>query len=504
MRDFDADVVLWRFTRAGASVAAALIALDEYEADVRRDAVDRHKAEIAPPTHIPAKNDHRRLKEVDPAWAFGEIAARLDRPWVPRKLVDGKSIPIVNVEEGVAAITIGDDIELYLSHSTGSGWQVKCPPEQDEAWLRRASYDARFWNKIVRSLISVVTRSLGTETVKEIVSRHGLVSDARLHDGLIVVEKPNGILQVAIDGRCAAIYGDDSTLRAAFDEIAKVRNVPGFDMRAIVLLNAKSRPKLEGIVARPNRPVSLGSLVRNLDHDQQLRRVEWRYAADTTHIEKFHQQALVRFHPALVEKDTLAPVAPQSATGSAINRDQAPRTQQRGPIATTQIADTRAPLTRPTRPVPLRPAAPTLPTPRQPVPVRPSQLPLPIENYTIRVADNSMTASLRRVRQFKLEELFVALDLTRFLLREAEHRGEASTESSDQLRRGIRLLHEVLYEKNITSEDLERWFKIVIDPEPTVVKPPPPSSAAISTSTSTSTSTPPPAPQKRRDSGWER
>ncbi len=183
--------------------------------------------------------------------------------------------------------------------------------------------------------------------------------------------------------------------------------------------------------------------------------------------------------------------------------------RSRSPVAVPAVMPSspsnRTTLARPPRPVPLRPAAPTLPTPRrptprQPIPVRPSQLPLPIENYTIRVADNSMTSSLRKVRQFKLEELFVALDLTRFLLREAERRGEASTESSDQLRRGIRLLHEVLYEKNVTSEDLERWFKIVIDPEPPVAKPSPPSSAAISTSTST----PPPAPQKRRDRGWER
>lgn len=505
--DFDADDVLWRFTRAGASVAAALVALDEYEADVRRDAVGRHKAEIAPPTHTPAKNDHRRLKEVDPAWAFGEIAARLDRPWVPRKIVDGKSIPIVNVEEGVAAITIGDDIELRLRHSTNLGWHVECPRERDEEWLRSASYDVRFWNKVVRSLISVVTRSLGTETVMEIVSRHGLVSNARLHDGLIVVERSNGILQVAVDGRCAAIYGDDSTLRAAFDEIAKVRNVPGFDMRAIVLLNGKSRPKLEGIVARPDRPVSLGTLLRNLDQDQLLRRVEWRYAADATHIEKFHQQALARFHPAPVEKDTLAPVAPQSATGSAINRDQAPHVRQREPSVTTQIADTRAPLARPPRPVPLRPAAPTLPTPRrptlrQPIPVKRSQLSLLLKKYTIFVTDNSRAELLRRVRQFNLEELFVALEFTTFSLQQAEKRGEASTETSHQLGRGIRLLHDVLYEKNINPDDLDRRFKIVFDLEPTVAKPPPPSSAAISTSTSMSTQ--PPAPQKRRDRGWER
>jgi hypothetical protein len=162
---------------------------------------------------------------------------------------------------------------------------------------------------------------------------------------------------------------------------------------------------------------------------------------------------------------------------------------------------------QPHGPVALRPAAPTLPTPRQPtprqqIPVKRSQLSLLLKQYTIFVTDKSRAELLRRVRQFNLEELFVALEFTTFSLQQAEKRGEASTETSHQLGRGIRLLHEVLYEKNINPNDLDRRFKIIFDLEPTVAKPPPPSSAAISTSTSMSTQ--PPAPQKRRDRGWER
>ncbi|MBL8653245.1 MAG: hypothetical protein JNJ97_03555, partial [Alphaproteobacteria bacterium] len=157
VREFEAGDFLWRFTRAGESVAAALVVLEEFEADMRRDEMARRQGDATPPSLADVENKHRRLDEVDPEWVLREIAERLRRPWTPRKRVDGELVRVVHVKQGIATITIGDDIELRLRHSTNLGWQIEYPGERDEEWLRHAPYNARFWNKVVRSLISITT-----------------------------------------------------------------------------------------------------------------------------------------------------------------------------------------------------------------------------------------------------------------------------------------------------------------------------------------------------------
>lgn len=342
IREFEAGDFLRRFTRAGESVAAALVTLEEFEADMRRDEMARRQADAAPPALADAENKHRRLDEVDPEWVFREIAERLKRPWTPRKKVDGELVRVVHVKQGVATITIGDDIELRLRHSTNLGWQVEYPRERDEEWLRGASYDVRFWNKVVRSLISITTLSLDTETVKAIISRHGLAAQARQRGQSIEIESPKGLLRVAADGRRADVYGADPSLRAAFEEIADTRAKLRSDARVLQLLNARRQPRPEGVIARPDRPVSFGTLLRKAYEVKPHDPIEWRYLSNTAHLEKIHRQALARFHPAPIERVTPVPTAPSPATGGANEHDLAPRAKRSEPTATTQRADTRA------------------------------------------------------------------------------------------------------------------------------------------------------------------
>ncbi len=357
VQDLEAGDVLRRFTRAGESVAAALMALEEFEADMRRDSMGRRRGDATPPALVDAENKHRRLDEVDPEWVFREIAERLKRPWVPRKSVDGKMIRVVHVKEGVATITIGDDIELRLRHSTNLGWQVEYPRGRDEEWLRHAPYDARFWNKVVRSLISITTLSLGAETVKAIIARHGLTSQARQRGQSIEIESPKGLLRVAADGRRADVYGDDPSLRAAFEEIADTRAKLRSDTRVLQLLNARRQPRPEGVIARPDRPVSFTTLLRKVYTERPHAPIEWRYLSNAAHLEKIHRQALARFHPAPIERIAPAPTAPSPATGGANEHDQAPRTQRSEPTATTPRADTRAAAAA-VEPSPTAPASP--------------------------------------------------------------------------------------------------------------------------------------------------
>jgi hypothetical protein len=340
VREFEADHLLRRFTRAGESVAAALTALEEFEADMKRD---RRRDDTTTPEPADGEKKHRRLDEVDPEWVFREIAERLRRPWTPRKKVDGELVRVVHVKGGVATITIGDDIELRLRHSTNLGWQVEYPRERDEEWLRGASYDVRFWNKVVRSLISITTLSLGVETVKAILSRNGLTAQARQRGQSIEIESPKGLLRVAADGRRADVYGADPTLRAAFEEIADARAKLRSDVRILQILNARHQPRPEGVIARPDQPVSFSTLLRKAYEVKPHDPIEWRYVVNTPHFEKIHRRALARFHPAPIERIAPAPTAPSPATGSAINHDQPTRAHVRNePTATTQRADTRA------------------------------------------------------------------------------------------------------------------------------------------------------------------
>jgi hypothetical protein len=359
VQNFEAGDVLRRFTRAGESVAAALVALEEFEADMRRDAMGRRRGDTSPPALADIKNKHRRLDEVDPEWSIREIAARLNRPWVPRKSADGKMVRIVHVKEGVATITIGNDIEIRLRHSTNLGWLVEYPRERDEEWLRGASYDVRFWNKVVRSLISITTLSLGAETVNAIIARHGLTAQARQRGQSVEIESPKGLLRVAADGRRADVYGTDHRLQAAFEEIADARAKLRSDVRVLQLLNARRQPRPEGVIARPDRPVSFGTLLRKVYEVKPHDPIEWRYLSNTAHREKIHRQALARFHPAPTERVVPTPTAPSSATGSAIERDQPTRAQVRStPTVATPRADTRASAATPAEPSPTAPASP--------------------------------------------------------------------------------------------------------------------------------------------------
>jgi hypothetical protein len=293
VQDFEAGDILRRFTRAGERVAAALVALEEFEAEMRRDEMARRRGDTTPPAHANVEDRHRRLDEVDPEWVFREIAERMKRPWVPRKSADGKMVRIVHVKEGVATITIGDHVELRLRHSTNLGWQVEYPRERDEEWLRGASYDVRFWNKVVRSLISITTLSLGAETVKAIIARHGLTAQARQRGQSIEIESPKGVLRVAADGRRADVYGADPRLQAAFEEIADARAKLRSDVRVLQLLNARRQPRPEGVIARPDRPVSFSTLLRKVYEVKPHDPIEWRYVVNTPHFEKLHRQALV-------------------------------------------------------------------------------------------------------------------------------------------------------------------------------------------------------------------
>ncbi|MCA3248716.1 MAG: MobA/MobL family protein [Azospirillum sp.] len=343
VREFEAGDFLRRFTRAGESVAAALVALAEFEAEIRRDEMARRQGDATPPALADAENKHRRLDEVDPEWVFREIAERLKRPWVPRKKIDGELVRVVHVKEGVAKITIGDDIELRLRHSKNLGWQVEYPRERDEEWLRYAPYDARFWNKVVRSLISITTLSLGVETVKAIISRHGLAAQARQRGQSIEIESPKGLLRIAADGRRADVYGDDPSLRAAFQEIADARAKLRSDVRVLQLLNARRQPRPEGVLARPDRPVSFSTLLRKAYEVKPHDPIEWRYLSNTAHLEKIHRQALARFHPAPTERVASVPIAPSPATGGANEHDQTTGAHtRREPTTTTRRADTRA------------------------------------------------------------------------------------------------------------------------------------------------------------------
>ncbi|MBL0930447.1 MAG: hypothetical protein IBJ15_10045, partial [Alphaproteobacteria bacterium] len=357
VREFEAGDFLRRFTRAGESVAAALMALEEFEADMRRDSMGRRRGDATSPTLVDAENKHRRLDEVDPEWVFREIAERLKRPWVPRKSADGKMVRIVHVKEGVATITIGDHVELRLRHSTNLGWQVEYPRARDEEWLRDASYDVRFWNKVVRSLISITTLSLGAETVKAIIARHGLTAQARQRGQSIEIESPRGLLSVAADGRRADVYGTDHRLQAAFEEIADTRAKLRSDTRVLQLFNARRQPRPEGVIARPDRPVSFSTLLRKVYEVKPHEPIEWRYLSNTAHREKLHRQALARFHPAPIERIAPAPTAPSPAMGGASEYDQAPRTQRSELTATTPRADTRVAAAA-VEPSPTTPASP--------------------------------------------------------------------------------------------------------------------------------------------------
>ncbi len=357
VQDFEAGDVLRRFTRAGESVAAALVALEDFEADMRRDAMGRRRGDTTPPAHANVEDRHRRLDEVDPEWVFREISERMKRPWTPRKKVDGELVRVVHVKEGVATITIGDHVELRLRHSMSLGWQTDYPRERDEEWLRGASYDDRFWNKVVRSLISITTLSLGAETVKAIIARHGLTAQARQRGQSIEIESPNGLLRVAADGRRADVYGTDHRLQAAFEEIADTRAKLRSDTRVLQLLNARRQPRTEGVIARPDRPVSFGTLLRKVYEVKPHAPIEWRYLSNTPHIERLHRQALARFHPAPNERVTPVPNAPSPTTSGANEHDQAPRTQRGEPTATTPRADTRAAVA-PAEPSPTAPASP--------------------------------------------------------------------------------------------------------------------------------------------------
>ncbi len=343
IREFEAGDFLRRFTRAGESVAAALVALEEFEADMRRDEMARRQADAMPPALADGEKKHRQLDEVDPEWVFREIAERLKRPWTPRKKVDGELVRVVHVKGGVATITIGDDIELRLRHSTNLGWQVEYPRERDEEWLRGAPYDARFWNKVVRSLISITTLSVGRETVKAIISRHGLAAQARQRGQSIEIESPKGLLRVAADGRRADVYGDDPAQRAAFEEIADARAKLRSDVRVLQLLNARRQPRPEGVIARPDRPVSFGTLLRKAYEVKPHDPIEWRYVVNTPHFEKIHRRALTLFHPAPTERVAPEPTAPSPATGGANEHDQTTGAHtRREPTTTTRRADTRA------------------------------------------------------------------------------------------------------------------------------------------------------------------
>jgi hypothetical protein len=357
VQNFEAGDVLRRFTRAGESVAAALVALEEFEADMRRDAMGRRRGDTSPPALADIKNKHRRLDEVDPEWSIREIAARLNRPWVPRKSADGKMVRIVHVKEGVATITIGNDIEIRLRHSTNLGWLVEYPRERDEEWLRGASYDVRFWNKVVRSLISITTLSLGAETVNAIIARHGLTAQARQRGQSVEIESPKGLLRIAADGRRADVYGDDPAQRAAFEEIADARAKLRSDTRVLQLLNARRQPRPEGVIARPDRPVSFSTLLRKVYEVKPHEPIEWRHLSNTAHREKLHRQALARFHPAPIERIAPAPTAPSPAMGGASEYDQAPPTQRSEPTATTPRADTRVAAAA-VEPSPTTPASP--------------------------------------------------------------------------------------------------------------------------------------------------
>lgn len=343
VQEFEAGDFLRRFTRAGESVAAALVALEEFEAEMRRDEMARRRGDATPPALADGENKHRRLDEVDPEWVFREIAERLKRPWTPRKKVDGELVRVVHVKEGAATITIGDDIELRLRHSTNLGWQVEYPRGRDEEWLRYTSFSARFWNKVVRSLISITTLSLGADTVKAIISRHGLAAQARQRGQSVEIESPKGLLRVAADGRRADIYGDEPAQRAAFQEIADARAKFRSDVRVLQLLNARRQPRPEGVIARPDRPVSFSTLLRKAYEVKPHDPIEWRYVVNTPHFEKIHRRALARFHPAPIERIAPATTAPSPATGSANEHDQTTGAHtRREPTATTQRTDTRA------------------------------------------------------------------------------------------------------------------------------------------------------------------
>lgn len=166
-----------------------------------------------------------------------------------------------------------------------------------------------------------------------------------------------------------------------------------------------------------------------------------------------------------------------------------------------------------TRPIPLAPKrVPPPATSRIQEPTRtavdPKRLRYPLADYLLRIPEGDWNARATietRLRNFKLEEIYISLVIgTRLMSHPTAGLQNPSKEAirreQDALSRGLKRVDEELYQRNLTSENLEKRYFIIrapADPAPsltTTAPPKPASPPAASQST-----------QKKHDgSGWER
>jgi hypothetical protein len=309
--------LLWRFNRSGELVAVALDSIEKFRAEMARLTIEqradrerdrerpapseeRHAAIEAGGNEIGIDAKTQKLDAVDSKWVFDEIARRLKRNWIPRKIEDGKPAPIVRRSGDGATLTIGDALELRLTFTRKKGWEIEYPTPGYEEDIKRASYERRFWHQVIGKLIGMTTLSLGAARVREILERHGLAAEPSTHGGKDVIEvrRANGTLRVAADGHEATVEGGDPVLRAAFLEIRDARDRLMLDTRVLAILHAERRPMPEGDPDRVDRPISLTTLERAAFAKSRHAPMAWCYDSENMVWKKPRNDAAATFQTA--------------------------------------------------------------------------------------------------------------------------------------------------------------------------------------------------------------
>ena len=248
----------------------------------RADGIGRHPHDV----HSDVPNSSRdetigrrvlTLPAVDPDWALDEIRRRLDRPWIPARIENGKSLPVFERVGSVAHIRIGDAINFEIRFLKEKGLIVRDHGPEEDGHIRQTAKRA-IWRQTIKEVLDVTTLRIGATRLQQILNRHGIqVSDTQIR-GTIKIQRPNGTLRVASDGRFAVLEGEDVGLKAVFEDIEKARAEIKTKTGGLKVLAARRDPFPEGPDHR-RFPPSFQSFVHQLANAPD--RIEWQFIPDS-------------------------------------------------------------------------------------------------------------------------------------------------------------------------------------------------------------------------------
>ena len=249
------------------------------------------------------------IPAVDPDWVFDEIRRRLDRPWIPARIENGKSLPVFEQAGSVAHIRIGDAINFEIRFSKDKSLIFRDHGPEEDEHIRHTAKRA-IWQQTIKEVLDVTTLRIGEIRLLKILESRGIqVPDIQTR-AIIKIQRPTGTLTISKDGRYAAMDGQDANLKAVFEDIQKARADIMAKTGGLKVLAARRNPFPESADHR-ELPSSFQTFVRGLTAAPVP--IKWQFMPSDDRLHD-HLKSVPNVHQPSSRVDTAVPSTSGSKT----------------------------------------------------------------------------------------------------------------------------------------------------------------------------------------------